>query len=90
MAKVDPKTYDDYVRKYQLTPTFAITVSREGDRLLTQATGQGKIEIFPESETVYFLKVIDAQLTFVKEDGRVTHAILRQNGRDIEAKRVEE
>ena len=90
VAKVDPKIYDEYVGKYQLAPTFALTVTREGDRLITQATGQGKVEIFPESETEFFLKVVDAQITFVKEDGKVTHLILHQNGRDMKAKRVEE
>ncbi len=89
VAKVDPKIYDEYVGKYELSPTFALTVTREGDRLITRATGQGKIEIFPESETAFFVKVIDAQVTFVKEDGKVTHLILHQNGRDMKAKRVE-
>ena len=90
VAKVDPEIYDEYVGKYQLSPTFALTVTREGDRLITRATGQGEVEIFPESETAFFLKVTDAQITFVKEDGKVTHAILHQNGRDRKAKRVEE
>ena len=90
VAKVDPKLYDEYVGKYELSPTFALTVTREGDRLITQATGQGKVEVFPESETDFFLKVTDAQITFVKEDGKVTHLILHQNGRDMKAKRVEE
>ena len=76
--------------KYELSPTFALTVTREGDRLITQATGQGKLEVFPESETKFFLKVVDAQLTFVKEDGKVTNVILHQNGRDMKAKRVED
>jgi len=90
VAKVDPKIYDAYVGKYQLAPTFALTVTREGDRLMTQATGQGENEIFPESDTEFFLKVVDAQLTFVKEGGKVTHLILHQNGRDMKAKRVAE
>lgn len=89
VAKVDPKIYDDYVGTYQLTPTFALTVTRDGDHLITQATNQGKVEIFPESETEFFLKVIDASLTFVKEDGKVTHLILHQGGRDMKAKRNE-
>ncbi len=90
VAQIDPKLYDEYVGKYELTPKFALTVTREGDRLMTQATGQGKVEVFPESETKFFLKVANAQITFVKEDGKVTHAILHQNGRDRKAKRVEE
>ena len=88
VATVNPKIYDDYVGKYELTPTFALTVTRDGDRLMTQATGQGKVEVFPESETDFFLKVTDAQITFVKEGGKVTHLILHQNDQDMKAKRV--
>jgi len=36
------------------------------------ATGQPKSEMFPESETTFFVKDADAQFTFVKDDqGRV-------------------
>ena len=86
VAKVDPKLYDAYVGQYPLAPTFVITITREGDRLMTQATGQPKVELFPESETKYFLKVVDAQITFVKDDrGVVTHLILHQGGKDQKA-----
>ncbi len=38
----------------------------------------------------FFLKAVDAQLTFVVgATGRVTKVILHQNGMDQEAKRVE-
>jgi D-alanyl-D-alanine carboxypeptidase len=86
VAKVDPKVYDAYVGQYPLAPTFILTITREGDRLMTQATGQPKFEIFPESETTFFLKVVDAQITFVKDDrGTVTHLILHQGGKDQKA-----
>jgi CubicO group peptidase (beta-lactamase class C family) len=89
VARVDPEIYDAYVGQYQLAPTFILTVTREGDRLMTQATGQGKIEVFPESDTKFFLKVVDAQITFVKDDsGKVTHLILHQGGRDQKAIRM--
>jgi CubicO group peptidase (beta-lactamase class C family) len=89
VAKVDPKLYDAYVGQYQLAPTFILTVTREGDRLMTQATGQGKLELVPESDTKFFLKVVDAQITFVKDDsGKVTHLILHQGGRDQKATRM--
>jgi CubicO group peptidase (beta-lactamase class C family) len=89
VAKVDPKIYDAYVGKYELGPNFVLTVTREGDHLMTQATGQGKIEVFPESETHFFLRVVDAQLTFVREDDKVTHLILHQNGSSRKAPRIE-
>jgi CubicO group peptidase (beta-lactamase class C family) len=89
LAHVDPKKYDDLVGQYQLAPNFILTVNREGDRLMTQATGQSKVEVFPESESEYFLRVVDAQLTFVRDkEGAVTHLILHQGGRDQTAKRL--
>jgi CubicO group peptidase (beta-lactamase class C family) len=89
VAKIDPNVYDAYVGQYQLAPTFILTITREGDRLMTQATGQGKLEVFPESETKFFLRVVDAQITFVKDDsGTVTHLILHQGGRDQKATRM--
>jgi hypothetical protein len=89
VAAVDPKVYDTYVGEYQITPTFALKVTRDGDRLMTQATGQPPVEVFPESTTRFFLKVVDAQITFVTgEDGRVTHLILRQNGVEQKGLRI--
>jgi CubicO group peptidase (beta-lactamase class C family) len=86
--KVDPAIYDAFVGRYELRPDFIMTVTREGDRLMAQATGQQKIEIFPESETKFFAKVLDAQITFVKEGGAVTHLILTQNGQPQRAPRM--
>lgn len=88
-VKVDPKLYDAYAGRYELAPNFILTISREGDRLLAQATGQPQLELFPESETKFFLKEIDAKVTFVKDAaGRVTHLILHQGG-DRQAKRID-
>jgi CubicO group peptidase (beta-lactamase class C family) len=85
---VDPAIFDAYAGHYQLGPDFMLTVSREGDRLMTQATGQQKFEVYPESETKFFAKAVDIQITFVKEDGKVTHLILNQNGREQRAPRM--
>jgi CubicO group peptidase (beta-lactamase class C family) len=80
---VSPKTLAQYVGTYELAPTFGITVTLEGDRLMAQATNQRKNPLFAESETLFFLKVVDAQVEFVKNDkGEVTAMILHQNGRD--------
>jgi hypothetical protein len=58
---------------------------------MAQPTNQTKLEILPSSETEFFIEIVDAQLTFVKdENGKVTHVTLRQGKRDPEkAKRVE-
>ena len=88
VAKVDPKIYDAYVGQYQLGPGFLIWFWRDKDRLMSQATGQGKVEVFPRSETEFFVKEVDARISFVKgSDGKVSHLVLHQNG-DHEAKKI--
>jgi len=86
---VDAKVFDTYVGEYEVGPGFVMRVFREGDRLLTQATGQGVFEIFPESETVFYPRAFVAKLTFVKDaDGKVTAIRVDQNGRVTLGKRI--
>jgi D-alanyl-D-alanine-carboxypeptidase/D-alanyl-D-alanine-endopeptidase len=85
---VAPAVLDAYVGEYQLTPTFAITVTRDGGSLFVQATGQGKLPIYAESETEFFMKVVDAQISFVKENGQVTSLVLHQNGQNVPGRKV--
>ncbi len=88
-AKVDVKIYDTYVGKYELAANVVFTVQRKEDKLMVQLTGQPFFEVFPETETKFFYKVVDAQITFVKDDkGGVEALILHQNGLNQEAKRV--
>jgi hypothetical protein len=87
---VDPKLFDGYVGNYQLAPNVILMVARDGNRLFVQLTGQPKFEIFPESDRDYFLKVVDAQVTFVTDsNGHATELILHQGGADQHAKRIE-
>ncbi|HEV2764060.1 MAG TPA: serine hydrolase [Pyrinomonadaceae bacterium] len=89
VVKVDPKIYDAYAGEYELAPGFVLTVTREGDSLMMQPTGQRKAELFPASETNFFPKVIRADITFVKDAaGRVTHLVFNQGGRQQTAKKV--
>lgn len=87
--KVDPKVLDAYVGKYQLAPNFVLTISKDGDQLMAQGTGQPQLALFAESETTFFPKMADLKVTFVKDGaGKVTHLILHQ-GADREAKKIE-
>ena len=36
----DPNAYDAYVGEYEVSPTFVVKVFKEGEKLMTQATGQ--------------------------------------------------
>lgn len=83
------KILQTYVGEYQLAPNFSIVVTNEGGKLFTQATGQEKIEIFAEREDEFFLKVIEASLSFTKdESGKISGLILHQGGRDVSAKKI--
>lgn len=87
--KLDPTIYDAYVGKYELAPGAIFTVRRSGDGLSVQLTGQSFLPVFPSSETKFFYKAVDAQLTFVKDsEGKVTSLILHQNGIDQSARRL--
>ena len=87
--KVDKAILATYAGEYELAPGFIVTITLEGDKLMGQATGQEKNEIFAESPTKFFLKVIDAQIEFFKgTDNRVTHLKLYQGGQAIEGKKI--
>ena len=88
-VKIDSKGLDLLVGVYEIVPAFQMAVTREGDQLYVQATKQPKFPLFPESETKFFLKVVDAQVTFVKDEtGAVAHLILHQLGKEQKARKL--
>jgi CubicO group peptidase (beta-lactamase class C family) len=82
---VSPAILAKYVGTYELMPDFDIVMTLEGGQLMTQATGQPKFPLFAESETKFFLKVVDAEVEFFKNDkgGEVIYIILHQGGQDM-------
>jgi hypothetical protein len=90
VAKVDPNLYDAYVGRYEYSPGVIDTVTREGDRLFSQTTGQEKVELLPENATTFFAKGEDWRVVFTKDDqGHVVSETFRQNGQDLVARRLE-
>ena len=94
MSRTEVEVAEDiletYIGEYELTPAFSLVVTLEDGALFVQATGQGKAAIFAESETKFFLKVVDAQISFTKDDaGPVAGLILHQGGVDQKALRQE-
>jgi len=79
--QLSQKILAHYVGVYEINPNFSIRISLENGKLMSQATGQQKFEIFAESQTKFFLKVVDAQIEFVKSDtGNFKSFILYQGG----------
>jgi serine-type D-Ala-D-Ala carboxypeptidase/endopeptidase len=89
-TKVDAAVFDRYVGRYQLAPSAILTISRKDNQFFVQLTGQPTFEIFAESEKRYFLKVVEAQLTFETDPQNKAVAVtLHQNGVDQRAPRIE-
>lgn len=81
---VEPAKLAEYEGVYALAPTFKITISREGDALMAQATNQNAFEIFPEGPDRFFYKVVDAQIRFDRDEaGAISGLTLFQNGQEL-------
>nr|HVF82179.1 serine hydrolase [Flavisolibacter sp.] len=89
VTNVSASILKQYVGEYQLSPDFSIVISLEGTSLKAQATNQPAFDIYAEKENFFFLKVVDAQLEFVKnESGNITSLVLHQNGAKQTGKKV--
>jgi uncharacterized protein YneR len=86
---VSPEILAKYAGTYELAPKFNLMITLEGKQLISQASGQGKAPIFARSETKFFLKVVEAEIEFFKNDqGIVSRLVLRQNGQEMPARRI--
>jgi CubicO group peptidase (beta-lactamase class C family) len=91
---LDAQTLARYVGAYQMGeangPVMLVTV--ENHQLFTKLGNQQAIPIYPESKTMFFPKVVDAEIEFAKDDekGRPTRLILHQNGRDLIGVRLDD
>lgn len=89
MVTVDKHIYKTLVGDYELEPGFILSITSDGINIYSQATGQDKFEIYPEAEYKYFLKIVDAQLEFSKDDkGNVSSLTLYQAGAKMPAKKI--
>jgi CubicO group peptidase (beta-lactamase class C family) len=87
--KVDPKALDVLLADYEFTPTRKITISRSGDSLYGQVTGQGRFRLAAESESKFFDRADEIVITFSKDDkGQISSLVLHQNCVDASAKRL--
>lgn len=88
---LSPDILDSLSGCYEMKPGIPVEVRRDlNNRLLTQIGGQAFLEILPETETNFFMKDLDIQFTFQRNDrGQVTGLLIHQNGVDLPAKKIE-
>jgi hypothetical protein len=84
-ASIDARVLDDYVGTYELSPTTAYVVTRQGDKLFGERTGRPKQALLPETETVFFTPGAPrTRKIFARSaGGNVVRIIDRRDGRDI-------
>jgi hypothetical protein len=83
------ETLARYPGTYQLAPQFSIEVALKDGALWATPTDQQAFRLWPESETDFFLKEVDAQVTFTRDaQGAVTGLVLHQNGANQSAKKI--
>jgi len=88
--QLDPKALDRYVGKYRVASELFLTITHEGEGLFVQATNDVKCRLYPESKRDFFVKIVDAQISFALDgQSRATHLTLHQFGRDKIAQRIE-
>ncbi len=87
---VDPDCLATYVGRYRLPPDRVVTVNREGDRLTIDFPGRTRFSLLPWAEEKFFLKVMDLELTFARDEkGRVSTLEIDYEGGKLNANRVD-
>jgi serine-type D-Ala-D-Ala carboxypeptidase/endopeptidase len=77
-----------YAGNYAFTQGFTIAITLENGQLMEQLTGQPKFPIFPETETRFFLKVVEATIEFqLDAAGVVSGMTINQNGQSMSGSR---
>lgn len=79
-----------YIGTYRLAPNLTIEVTLEDSALYMHPTDQPTFRLWPMSQTGFFLKEADVQLSFLLDTrGKVRSAVLHQNGQDVPATKVQ-
>jgi CubicO group peptidase (beta-lactamase class C family) len=87
-VSIAPKLLDCYAGDYELITGPIVTVSREGDHLVVQVTGQRKLAVLPSSPTEFFAEGTGPSYTFLTDrPGNVTGLVQHQSGWDLPARR---
>ncbi|MEM6379242.1 MAG: DUF3471 domain-containing protein [Bacteroidota bacterium] len=81
-------TLQQYVGVYEFDPDFHITITVKDNKIFAQATGQGKLELFPSAENEFFFKAVEASITFNKDEESQVESMTLHQGGDETAKKV--
>jgi D-alanyl-D-alanine-carboxypeptidase/D-alanyl-D-alanine-endopeptidase len=89
-APITSKAFDQYVGKYQLAPSFIISLYRQDDRYFAQATNQPPFEMAAQDKTHFDLPAVNAKITInLDSSDKAISLTLHQGGANQVAKRIE-
>jgi hypothetical protein len=78
-----------YAGTFRIANGQMLTLTLEGNSLFEQVAGQPKLGLLPRSTNAFFLLEAKVSLELTPDsDGTVSKAVLKQNGRTVEAMRV--
>ncbi|MEM8525598.1 MAG: serine hydrolase [Bacteroidota bacterium] len=87
--KLSDEVLNQYVGTYELMKGFNVKITNENNQLMAHPTGQNKEALNASSETKFHPTTVEAEVEFFKEDGKVTHLVLKQGGREMKGKKIE-
>ncbi|MHC5545787.1 serine hydrolase [Bacillus subtilis] len=85
---IDTAIYSRYVGSYLLQDGTAAQVTAENERLYLEIAGQLRLELFPSSETRFFLRALSVEVEFTLGEDAAKSFILYEDGSEEEAVRT--
>jgi CubicO group peptidase (beta-lactamase class C family) len=82
-------TLERYCGVYDIGSGRQVTFRLTDGTLTAQATGQPAMPVIAESETKFYFKTVNTEVEFVRDEaGKVTHLLMKRDGRVRKAPRV--
>lgn len=86
---IDPAYFQALRGYYALTPQVGIDITVDDGALMLRVSGQQKVRLYPSAKREFFMKVVNASISFnaPDNDGVVAGIVLHQDGQDLPATR---
>jgi CubicO group peptidase (beta-lactamase class C family) len=77
-VKSDPATWESFLGTYRLGPGWLLTITREGDKLMAQASRENKFKMTPTGTNTFFVEAYGRLVEFVRQPAdSVTNLLYR-------------
>lgn len=88
-VNVSRAVLNSYVGAYEVLPGTILTITLSAEGLQASTSGLPPVPMFAESETKFFFKTADVQLTFVRDEkGDVSEVVIDRGGRAFRARKL--